>query len=204
MIVGNGLGDVLEHHRLADARRRDDQRPLALALRRHDVDDARRLVLLGRVARIERQLLFGIERRQIVEIDAVADHIGIVEIDGVELHQREIAFAVLGCADFAVHRVAGAQAKAAHLIGRDIDVVGTGQEIGFRAAQEAKAIGQHLDRALAHDLLAIFGLGLQDREHQILLTQGRRALDAQFLCKLHEVGWRGFLEVLEMHCESIR
>src|SRR3546814_4972173 len=70
MVVGDRLGDVLEQHGLAGARRRDDQRALALALRRDDVDDAGRLVLDGRVGRVERQLLRRIERRQIVEIDA--------------------------------------------------------------------------------------------------------------------------------------
>ena len=134
----------------------------------------------------------------------MTDHIGVVEIDGVELHQREITLAILGRADFAVHRVAGAQAEAADLVRRNIDVVGTGQEVGFRAAQETKAIGQHFDRAFTHDLLAIFRLGLEDREHQILLAQGRRTLDTQFLGKLHEVGGRCFLKVLEMHCESVR
>src|SRR3546814_15045697 len=86
----------LEQHGLAGARRRDDQRALALALRRDDVDDAGRLVLDGRVGRVERQLLRRIERRQIVEIDAVTDDFGIVEIDGNELGQGEIALPILG------------------------------------------------------------------------------------------------------------
>src|SRR3546814_9264142 len=64
MVVGDRLGDVLEHHRLADARRRDDQRALALALRADDIDDARRAILDGRILRIERQFALGIKRRQ--------------------------------------------------------------------------------------------------------------------------------------------
>ena len=64
-----------------------------------DVDDPRRLVLLGRVVDLEREPLVGIERRQIVEIDAVPDRLGILEIDRVDLEQREIALAVLGAAD---------------------------------------------------------------------------------------------------------
>ena len=81
MVVGDRLGDVLEQHGLAGARRRDDQRALALALRRDDVDHPRRLVLDRRIGAVEGQLLVGIERREIVEIDAVADRVGIVEID---------------------------------------------------------------------------------------------------------------------------
>src|SRR3546814_10215863 len=91
VIVGDRLGDILEQHRLADARRRDDQRALALALRADQVDHPRRFVLDRRVERVERQLLVGIEWRQIVEIDAVADDVGIVEIDADKLGEREIA-----------------------------------------------------------------------------------------------------------------
>src|SRR3546814_17666038 len=47
MVVGDRLGDVLEHHRLADARRRDDQRALALALRADDIDEDRKSTRLN-------------------------------------------------------------------------------------------------------------------------------------------------------------
>jgi hypothetical protein len=55
MVVGDGLGDVLQQHGLAGARRRDDQRALALALRADQVDHARRLVLDRRIERVEPQ-----------------------------------------------------------------------------------------------------------------------------------------------------
>src|SRR3546814_20809597 len=58
-------------------RSRDDQRALALARRADEVEDARRLVLDGRVDGVERQLLVRIERGQIVEIDAVPHRFGI-------------------------------------------------------------------------------------------------------------------------------
>src|SRR3546814_9017281 len=96
MIVGDRLGDILQQHRLADARRRDDQRALTLALRTDKVDDPRRLVLDRRVDRVERQLLVGIERGEIVEIDAVSDDLGVVEIDADQLGQGDITLAVLG------------------------------------------------------------------------------------------------------------
>ena len=78
---------------------------------------------------------------------AVADRVGIVEIDADELGQREIALAVLGRADLAFDRVAGAQAPFADLVGRDVDVVGPGEIVRLGAAQEAEAVLQHLDRA---------------------------------------------------------
>jgi hypothetical protein len=48
----------------------------------------------------------GIERREIVEIDAVADGVGIVEIDLGDAYEAEIALALLGAANLAFDRVA--------------------------------------------------------------------------------------------------
>ena len=93
----------------------------------------------------------GIERRQIVEIDAVADLVRLVEIDRVDLEQGEIALAVLGRADLALDRVAGAQAEAAHLARAHIDVVRARQVVRFRRAQEAEAVLQDLEHAVAED-----------------------------------------------------
>src|SRR3546814_5865484 len=82
---------------------------------------------------------------KIVEIGAVADDFGSVEIDRRKLGQREIALAVLRRANLALDGVAGAQAIFADLVGRDIDIVGTGKIIGLGAAQEAEAVGKHLE-----------------------------------------------------------
>ena len=204
MVVGDRLRHVLEKDGLADARRGDDQRALTLALGADDVDHARRAILDRRILRIERQLALWIERREIVEIDAMAHRIGIVEIDRDELGQREIALAILGRADLAFHGVARAQPELADLIGREIDVVGAGEIIRLGRAEEAEAVGQHFDRAHAHDLLAILGLGLEDGEEQVLLAQRGGALDAERLGGAHQFGGGGFLEVFEMHGYSWR
>ncbi len=152
MVGGDRLRDVLQEHRLAGAGRRDDQGALALADRRDDVDDAGGKVLLGRIFDLELQPLVGIERRQIVEMDLVADLLRVLEIDRIDLEQREIALALFGAADQTLDRVAGAQAEAADLRGRDIDVVGTGEIIGVGRTQEAETVLQHFDHALADDL----------------------------------------------------
>ncbi len=94
----------------------------------------------------------GIERRQVVEVDLVARFLRVLEIDGVDLEQREIPLAVLRRADLPVDGVAGAQAEAADLRGRDVDVVRAGQVIRFRRAQEAEAVGQDFDDAFADDV----------------------------------------------------
>src|SRR5690606_38070491 len=138
VVVGDRLGDVLEEHGLTRARRRHDQRALALPLRADQVDYPRRLVLHRRIGGVEIQPLIRVERSQVVEIGAVADRIGVVIVDARELGQREIAFAVLRRADLAFDRVTGAQSPFADLVWRNVDVVGTGQIVRFRAAQEAE------------------------------------------------------------------
>ena len=202
MVVGDRLGDILQQHGLTRARRGDDQRALALALRADDVDHPRRLVLDRRVERVERQLLVRIQWREIVKIGPVANRVGIVEIDLVERRQRKIALALARCADLALDRVAGTQAPFADLVGRDVDIVGAGKIVRLGAAQEAETVLQHFDGADPHDLFFVFfvfGELAQNAEHQVLPPHGRSALDPQFFGHRDQV-CRGFLfQVLEMH-----
>ena len=189
VVGGDRLGDVLEHHRLAGARRRDDQRALAHADRRDQVDDAVGVVLRRRFAAgrrlavriLHREPAVRVERRQIVEVDALAQRLGRLEVDGVDLEQREVALAVLGRADLALDGVAGAQAEAAHLGGRDVDVVRPGQEIRLGRTEETEAVGQDLERAFPVDRLLVLGELLEDGEHDVLLAQGGGVLDLQLL-----------------------
>ncbi len=152
---------------------------------------ARREILLGRILVLHLQPLVGIERRQVVEVDLVAGLLGVLEIDGVDLEQRKVALALFRAADLAVEGVAGAQAEAADLRGRDIDVVGAGQVIRLRRAQEAEAVGQHLDDAFADDVDLFQRELLEDREHQLLLAHRAGVLDFLLLGKRQELG-RGF------------
>ncbi len=149
VIRRDGMRDVLQQHRLAGARWRYDQRALALADRRHDVDDARREVLLGRVLVFHAQPLVRIERREVVEIDLCGRAFsGSSKLIVLTLSSAKYRSPLLGAADLAFDRVAGAQAEAADLRGRDVDVVGAGQVVGFRRAQEAEAVLQAPRRRL--------------------------------------------------------
>ena len=192
------MGDVLEQHRLAGTRRRDDQAALTLAEGGDDVDDAGGTVLQRRIVDFHLELRIRVERRQIVEMDLVARLVRALEIDRRDLQQREIAFAVLGAADFALDRVAGPQREAADLRGRDVDIVGTRQVVRFRRAQEAEAVRQHFHHALADDVDTLLGILLQDREHHVLRPERRGVLDLEFFRERQKVG-RGFgLEVLQL------
>ncbi len=152
-----------------------------------------------RIVELEVELLVGIKRRQIVEIDAMAQLVGFVEIDLVDLEQREIALAVLGRADLAFDGVAGAQPEAAHLARADIDIVGTGKIIGFRRAQEAEPVLQHFEHAVAGYRQVVLSELLQNREHHVLLAQRGRVLDFKLFGERQQLG-RGFaFQFLEVH-----
>ncbi len=83
--------------------------------------------------------------------------VGILKIDAVDLQQRKIPFTFLGAADLPFHRVPGAQRKPPDLRGRDIDVVGPGQIVGVRRAQEAETVLQHFHDPFANDLDILIG-----------------------------------------------
>ncbi len=173
MVGGDRMRDVLQQHGLAGARRRHDQGALALADRRHDVDDAGREILRGRILVLHVEPFIRIKRRQIVEIDLVAGLFRVLEVDRVDLEQGEVALALLRAADMAVEGVAGPQAEAADLRGRYVDVVRSRQIVRFRRAQKAEAVGENFDDAFADDV----GLA-----HRQLLEDARTSAPACAWC----------------------
>src|SRR3546814_15924591 len=102
-----------------------------------------------------------------VEIDAVADDVGIVEIDADKLGEREIAFAVAGSADFALDRIAGAQAIFADLLRRHIAVGGHGEIIGLRVEDTTEARGEHFVAARPADFISRYVDYLDDCKNPI-------------------------------------
>ena len=182
------MRDVLQHHRLAGLRRRDEQAALALADRRDDVDDAAGDVLLGLDVALEHHRLVGEERRQVLEEDLVLRVLGRLAVDLVDLDQREVALAVLRRADLAFDRVAGVQVEAADLRRRDVDVVGAGEVGGVGRAQEAEAVGQHLEHAVAEDAFALLRLRLEQREDEVVLAHAVRAFDLDRVRDVEQLG----------------
>ena len=176
-----------------------DQRPLPLAERRHDVEDAAGGVLARGVGDFHAEALLGVERRQIVEIDLVAQVLRRVEIDVVELEQGEIALAVARRPDLPLQGVARAQAEAADLTRAHIDVVGAGQIVGLRRAQEAEPVRQGLEHARAEDRLVVLGELPQDREHQVLAAHRVRVLDLKLFGVVDQLSRCLGLELLQMH-----
>jgi hypothetical protein len=72
-------------------------------------------------------------------------------------------------------------------LGRQVDVVGGRHVAGIGRAQEAEAVGQHFEHAVAEDLLAGLGALLHDGEHQLLLAQPGDVVDFQRLAHLDEL-----------------
>jgi hypothetical protein len=194
MIVADGLGDVLQHHGLTGLGRRDDQPALTPADGRDQIDGAGRDVLGAAVADLQRQPLLGEQRREVLEQDLRLGVLGPVEVDVVDLEQREIALAVLGRTDLARDGVAGAQREAPDLARRDIDVVRPGQIGGIGRAQETEPVREDLQHAVAVDVLALLGLRLEDGEDQILLARAADAFDVHGLSQGHQIGHRHLLE----------
>src|ERR1035437_1136552 len=175
----------LQEHRLARARRRDDEAALALADGHDEVEDAR-----GQIRGLEADALLRVERRQVVEEDLFARDVRVLEVDGLDLDQREVPLAFLRRPDLPGDRVPGAQAELPDLRGRDVDVVRTGEIVVLGRPQEPESIRQHLEDALREDQAEAFGLGLQDLEDQLLLAQRGRALDLEVLRDLDELRHR--------------
>jgi hypothetical protein len=145
-----------------------------------------------------------IERRQVVEVDAVAQRLGQFEVDRIHLQQGKVALAVLRCADLTFHRVAGAQPEAAHLGGGDVDVVRPGEEVRLRRAEESEAVRQDFEGAVAVDRLLVLGERLEDREHDVLLAQRGRVLDLEGFGEGEQVGRSLGLEFGEVHGGRVR
>ncbi len=97
----------------------------------------------------------------------------------------------------ALDGVAGAQAEAADLRGRDVDVVRSGQVIGVRRAEEPETVGEDLDDAFADDIGFRYRQLLEYGEHQLLLAHGAGIFDPVFFRERDQFGRRLGFEVLE-------
>ena len=196
MVGGNRVRDVLHQHRLAGLRTGNQQAALALADRRDQVDQPAGDVLVAFHIAFENQRLVREQRRQVFEQDAMFGRFGRLAVDLVDLDQREVALAVLRCSNLALDRVAGVQVEAADLRRRDVDVIGARQVRSLGRSQEAEAVGQHFEGAVAENLLASLGALLQDRKHQLLFAHPVGVVDLEARWPFRAAGRRGVLLVL--------
>src|SRR3569833_2103392 len=199
MVGSDGGGNVLQQHRLAGLGRGDDETALTLAYRRYQVDGTCRQVIGGTVAALELQALRGMERCQVLEQHLVTRALRRVEIDLTHLEERKVTLAVLRRTNQSGDRVAGAQVEAADLAGADIDVVRAGQIGAVGRSQEAEAVLQNLQHAVAVDVLAVPRVCLEDGEDDVLLAGAGYALQAHRLGQLHQLMDGPGLQLRQVH-----
>jgi len=189
MVVHDRLRDVLQHHRLAGLRLRDDESALAFADRRDQIEDAPGDVFGRSVAALEMKGLAREQRRQVFEQDLVLRHLRRFAVDVIDLEQRKVALAFFRRADAAGDVVAGTQIETTDLRGRHVDIVRAGEVRLVRTAQEAEAILQDFQNAFAVDAAAGACMRLQDQEDDVLLARaGDAFLDAERVGECEEVG----------------
>ena len=190
-VVGaDAVGDLLEEHRLAGLGRGDDQGALALAERVDQVDQALAEVLgVG----LEVDQLDRVDRGQVVEERAAARRVGVDAVDAVDAEQAPVLLAVTRGADDAGDAIADAQAGAAHLAGRDVDVVRAGQQAV--AAHEAVALVDDVEDAGRVDLAGVLGLTLEDLVDEIVLADAGRGIELELAPDLAELGDAHLAEV---------
>ena len=143
VISRDGVRDGLHQNRLTGLGAGNDQTALALADRGDDVDQAPRHVLFAAHIAFQTQRFGREKRREIFKEHAVLELLGRKTVHRIDFYEREVAFVVLGRADFAFDRVTGVKVEAADLRGRNVDVVRACQVARIRAAQKAETIGQN-------------------------------------------------------------
>ncbi|MNM74426.1 hypothetical protein D3C81_861870 [compost metagenome] len=202
VVAGDVGRDVLQHDGLAGLRRRHDQAALALADRRAEVDDAAGEILGGTVAGFHLHALVGEQRSEVLEQDLVLRVFRAIEVDRVDLQQREVALALFRRSNLADDGVAGAQVEAADLAGRDVDVVRAGQIGRVGGTQEAEAILKNLQHAIARDFLAAFRVLLQQREDDVLFARTSHVFQAHGIGHFQQFGNRLLLEFGQIHMKG--
>ena len=147
----------------------------------------------------ELQALLRIQRRQVVEQDLVARLVGRLEVDRLDLDQREIFLALMRRADLAADGVAGFQVELADLRRRHVNVVGPGQVVVIGRAQEAVAVREDFQHTFGEDVSFFFTLRLQDLEDEVLFAESAGAGELQGSGDLGQLGNVFFFQFSDGH-----
>ena len=185
MIGRDGVGNILQEHGFAGARRSDDQSALTLADGNQHVHDAGAHVVSHG---FELQAFLRIERRQVVKENLVAGFVRRLEVYGFDLDQREVLLALVRRTDLAADGVTGLEVELANLRGGDIDVIGPGQVVVIRGTEEAVAVRKNFQNAFSKNVSFFFALRLEDLKNEILLAQAARTGEVELASDLGQLG----------------
>jgi hypothetical protein len=119
-------------------------------------------------------------------------------VDVIHLEEREVPLVVPRGPHGALHGVAGAEVEAANLRGGDVDVVRAGEVVVIRRAKEAEAVGEALQHPVGLHLALAGGVGLEEREDELLLAQARGVFDVELARHGDELGHRLLLQFAEV------
>ena len=147
----------------------------------------------------ELESIVGIKRSQVVEEDLVSRFVRMLEVDGFDLDQGEIALSIFRRTYLAGNGIAGAQIELADLRRRNVDVVRSGQIVVVRRAEESESVRQGFENAFTEDEAALFGLRLQDLEDQFLLPHSGSSLNVEVLGNLRQRRDVHFLKLGNVH-----
>ena len=162
-------------------RRRDDQAALPATDRRDEVHEARREDIR---TRLQLQQFHREDRRERVEVRAVARLIGADAVDRLDAQQAEELLALLRRPHLAGDEVAGAQAELADLRLRDVDIFRAGQEALL--PQEAVAVLDDIEHTGAEDVALLLRLRLQEAIDEVLPSQSRRVRQTPIIRHLQQ------------------
>ncbi len=96
---------------------------------------------------------------QVVEVRTALGDLGIHAVDGFDAQQAIVLLVILWWTHLAGYHIAGAQAEAANLRLRDIDIHIAWQEALL--SQEAKAIFDDFQHPRAENVALLFGMSLE-------------------------------------------
>ena len=149
MVIGNGVGHLLEEGCLTRLGLGDDKAALPLSDGGEHIDDARGEGLL-RVSR-QLELLLGEKRCQRLERHTVAYALGREAVDFRYLHHNEVLVVLLGRTHHAANCVARLQAEVVAHLRIDKHIVGRSQIVIVRRAEETESVGSQFQHTLSLD-----------------------------------------------------
>ena len=191
--------DVLQQHRFASLWRRDDQTTLAFADRRAKIDGTSSQIFRRTITAFELQTLGRMQRRQVFEQHLITCVLRRIKVDLADLQQRKVSLTILGRTDQTRNAVTGAQIEATNLRRTDVNIIGTSEIRAICRTQEAEAILQNLEHAVAVDVLALASMGLQQTEDDVLLARARHVLDTKRSGHFHQLADGHRLQRRQVH-----
>ena len=127
-----------------------------------------------------------------------------IKIDSVDFQQGEIALALFRWPYGSNHIVTRAQVKATDLARGNIDIVGARKIGAVCRTQEAKAILQDLQNAIATNFFTAARMALQQGKNHVLLAGARGIFYPHALSHFDQFSNGFFLEIRQAHRRASR